>query len=120
MECEEWSFNPELGWEMAPSSSTFKVVSLRLFLDAETRVSELISQDSAYWNSQVVDAIFLPHEVELIKGIPISMHLPEDELVWAATSNGLFSVSSAYRLALEPSRPANQGTNLDGSSSRRF
>lgn len=83
-------------------------------------MSELISQDWASWNSQVADAIFLPHEAKLIKGIPISMHLPEDKLVWAATSNGLFSVSSAYSLAMEHSPLANQGTNSDGSNSSRF
>ena len=57
-----------------------------------TRVSEIISHNKAAWKTQVIDAIFLPHEAELIKSIPLSSRLPEDKLVWAATPNGSFTV----------------------------
>ena len=55
----------------------------------------------AAWKTQIIDAIFLPHEAELIKSIPLSSRLPEDTTVWAATPNGLFTIRSAYRLAME-------------------
>lgn len=103
---------------LLPSSSTIKVVSPRLFLNAKTQVSKLISQDSACWKSQVVDAIFLPHKVELIK--PNKHASLWGQAGLGTTSNSLFSVSSAYKLATEHSRTANQGTNSDGSSSHRF
>ena len=83
------------GDKWLPSPSTFRITSLRLFLQTETRVSELISHDVAAWKTQIIDAIFLPHEAELIKSIPLSSCLPEDTIVWAATPNGLFTVRSA-------------------------
>ena len=42
---------------------------------------------------------FLPHEAELILSIPISARLLEDSLIWAWTSNGRFTVKSAYNVA---------------------
>ena len=93
------------GWsdKWLPSSSTFKVVSSRLFMHANLQVSELISHEPVGWKMQVIDALFLPHEADTIKSIPLSTHLPPDKLIWAATTNGLFSVRSAYRLAMESS-----------------
>ena len=35
----------------------------------------------------MIDAVFLPHEADLIKSIPLSIQLLEDKLVWAANSN---------------------------------
>ena len=69
------------GDKLLPTSSTYKVVSPRQILHANTRVSELISQDSGAWKHQVLDVIFLPHEAELIKSIPLSVQLPEDKLI---------------------------------------
>ena len=42
-----------------------------------------------------MDALFLPHEVETIKAIPISTNLPEDKQIWAWSTNGVFSVKNA-------------------------
>ena len=108
------------GDKWLPSPSTFRITSLRLFLQTETRVSELISHDVAAWKTQIIDAIFLPHEAELIKSIPLSSCLPEDTIVWAATPNGLFTVRSAYRLAMEESRSSNRASSSDPSKTRRF
>ena len=108
------------GDKWLPSPSTFRITSLRLFLQTETRVSELISHDVAAWKTQIIDAIFLPHEAELIKSIPLSSCLPEDTIVWAATPNGLFTVRSAYRLEMEESRSSNRASSSDPSKTRRF
>ena len=56
-----------------PSTSTHKVVSPKLFLHEDTRVSEFIDPHVADWKGEALDAVFLPHEVELIKSIPISL-----------------------------------------------
>ena len=69
------------GDKWLPSSSTFKVVSPRLFMHADLRVSELISHEPVGWKIQVIDALFLPHEADTIKGIPLSNHLPPDKLI---------------------------------------
>ena len=108
------------GDKWLPSPSTFKVVSPRLFMHADTRVSKLISHEPVGWKMQVIDTLFLPHEADIIKSIPLSTHSPPDKLIWAATTNGLFSVRSAYRLAMEASRFDTTGSNSDGSGLRKF
>ena len=108
------------GDKWLPSSSTFKVVSPRLFMHADLRVSELISHEPVGWKIQVIDALFLPHEADTIKGIPLSNHLPPDKLIWVATTDGLFSVRSAYRLAMESSWSDNAESSSGSSRIRSF
>ena len=103
-----------------PSSPTFKVVSPRLFMPADLWVSELISQEPVGWKMQVIDALFLPHEANIIKSIPLSALLLLDKIIWAATTNGSFSVYSAYRLAMENTRSDNAGSSSDSSGLRHF
>lgn len=87
------------GEKWLPTSSTYTAISPRLFLQADTRVSELIEESTASWKTSIVDALFLSHEAQTIKSIPLSSRLPADRLVWTETLNGLFSVSSCYKLA---------------------
>jgi len=68
---------------------------------------------------QVLDVIFLPHEAELIKSIPLSVQLPEDKLIWAGNNNGKFSVKRAYKLAMEGAR-SDSGSSSDDEILRRF
>ena len=88
------------GDKWLPSSTTYKAASPRQFLHQDTRVSELIDQNAASWKAQVLDALFLPYEAEVIKGIPLSSRLPADKLIWAETPNGKFNVKSAYGVAM--------------------
>ena len=108
------------GDKWLPSPSTFRITSPRQLLHVETRVSELISLDVAAWKTQIIDAILLPYEAEFIKSIPLSSRLPEDTTVWAATPNGLFTVRSVYRLAMEEVQSSNRGSSLNPSKTRRF
>ena len=62
-------------------------------------VSDLIDADRRCWDTAKVRSTFLPHEAELVLGIPISYRLPDDSVIWAWTSNGKFSVRSAYGVA---------------------
>ena len=55
------------GDKWLPSPSTFKVVSPRQFLHQDTKVSELIDMAMASWKFDILDALFLPHEAEMIK-----------------------------------------------------
>ena len=43
--------------------------------------------------------MFLPHEANVILGIPLSLRLPRDSLIWAWTPKGMFTVNSAYKVA---------------------
>mgnify|MGYP003766641319 CR=1 FL=1 len=64
--------------------------------------------------------MFLPHEAELIKSIPLSSRLPEDKLIWALSPNGQFSVRSTYSLAMSISQAVGRGASSDAGLVRRF
>jgi len=83
-------------------------------------VSELIDKENASWKTELIDALFLPHEAEVIKSIPLSMHLPGDKQVWACSSNGVFTVRNAYWVVVEMSKARSCGLCLDDSQNRRF
>lgn len=53
------------------------------------------------WNLHLMHQLFLLFEVEEISSIPLNNLLPLDKLIWTETSNGLFTVRSAYKLAME-------------------
>lgn len=74
----------------------------------------------ASWKIDVLDALFLPHKADVIKGISHSSRLPTDKLIWADELNGKFSVKSAYRVAMRLSKSANQGTSSDRRHLRLF
>ena len=65
-----------------------------MFLQAETLVGDLIDKEKACWKTEVLDALFLPHEAEEIKKIPLSSHLPTDKQILACSHNGVFTVRS--------------------------
>ena len=108
------------GDKWVPKPSTFMVSSLRLFMPQDMKVGELIDKEEASWKIGVVDALFLPHEVEAIKAIPISSNLPEDKQIWAWSSNGAFSVKNAYWVVSQMSLNDSMGSSSDGSQERSF
>ncbi|KAL0010578.1 hypothetical protein SO802_005686 [Lithocarpus litseifolius] len=83
-------------------------------------VCELIDHATACWKVNVLDALFLPYEADVIKGIPLSSCLLANKLIWAEAPNGKFSVRSAYRVAMRLSKPVNQGTSSERSHLRLF
>lgn len=109
-------------WEdnRVPSSSTHKIISPRDSFPLNSRVSYLIDAEQKCWNLNLLNRFFLPFEAEEIASIPLSIRLPDDKQVWAATPNGLFSVRSAYKLALELEKDEVAGSSSDGSHLRRF
>ena len=103
-----------------PWVSTHSVISSRMFLSANTTVADLIDSSTAKWKNEVIYSIFIAHEAELIKTIPLSATLLVDKLVWAETNNGKFTIGSAYKLALTLFKSGNSGTTSDGSLLRKF
>ena len=69
-----------------------------MFLSANTMVADLIDSSTAKWKTEVIDSLFIPYEAELIKSIPLSATLPVDKIVWVETTNGNFTIRSAYKL----------------------
>ena len=81
---------------------------------------ELINREEATWKTEVLNVLFLPYEADLISRIPLSSRMPADRQIWALTSNGMFSVRSAYYGALQLYKAEPGGTCSDDSSNRRF
>ena len=83
-----------------PTPNSFMVVSPRPQNAENVLVETLIDRELGQWNSDAVRNSFLSHEASTILSIPISQNLPDDAWVWAWTKNGIFSVKSAYHVAL--------------------
>ena len=62
------------------------------------KVCDLFYPNSKIWNPGLIQHIFYPWEVEKILKIQVSEVSTEDMLVWPLSSNGDYSVKSAYRL----------------------
>ena len=98
-----------------PSPSNYKVVSPIPNLPEDSRVAALIDEEKGAWKNEVVRQTFFPHEADLICSIALSANLPADKQAWALTHNGIFSVRSAYKLAMEMSSTVPVGGVSDGS-----
>lgn len=75
-----------------------------MLLSKNSKVSDLIDVSTKGWNSVLIDECFPVFIANAIKNIPLCPLLPPDKIIWNGTSSGLFSVRSAYHLAIELSR----------------
>ena len=82
-----------------PTPEAFKVVSPKPPQPEAEVVAELIDIDRRSWDVAKIRRMFLPHEANVILGIPLSPWLPRDSLIWAWTPKGMFTVNSAYKVA---------------------
>jgi hypothetical protein len=64
-------------------------------------VSSLIDMNTRQWDQPLISSIFLPDGAAAILSIPLSPFLPQDQLLWRCTKNGLFMVRNAYHLGME-------------------
>lgn len=48
------------------------------------------------WNDALIQACFLPKDVEDILQTPLPRHRRDNEIIWAANKKGVFSIKSAY------------------------
>ena len=61
-------------------------------------VRDLFLPGTNIWNEELLDLNFYLWETEAIKSIYVSSLGASDALIWPHTSNGVYSVRSAYRL----------------------
>lgn len=103
-----------------PKSPSYTVISSRVSHPQISLVSDLIDVDRKSSNMDLLKQVFLPFEVKNIGRIPLSTRLPEDRQIWAETSNGYFSIRSAYKIALELDKHDDRGSISDESHLRSF
>lgn len=78
---------------------TYAIQSPMRILDSEATVDALIDVETQWWNTPLIQEIFLRDEAAMICSIPICPGRQCDRLAWVGTKNGEFSVKSAYHLA---------------------
>ena len=64
-----------------PGQANRAVISPLSQVAADSKVCVLIDQDRAMWKSKLVQQLFLPHEAEIIIGIPLSIRCPVDRII---------------------------------------
>lgn len=84
-----------------PIHSSYKLQSSFDHVPMDATVSILIDKDTGWWDQTKVEDLFNEDEVKAIKTIPLSCTNQENMMIWRGTTNGLFSVRSAYHLAKE-------------------
>jgi hypothetical protein len=62
---------------------------------------KLIDEDLKGWNVPLLETIFTKEGAQLSQTIPLSCTNQEDILIWGGTTNGVFSVKSAYQMQKE-------------------
>ncbi|XP_030929772.1 uncharacterized protein LOC115955672 [Quercus lobata] len=81
-----------------PQNTAPKIVSPISVLPPGSMVCDLINQDEHQWKSDLIAREFLPHEANIIKGIPLSDRNIPDKQVWHASTHGVYTTRSAYKL----------------------
>jgi len=78
-----------------------------LVLSSDAKVSDLIDVSIKGRNCVLIDKSFSAYVANIIKNIHLCPSLPPDKIIWNGTSNGMFSVKSAYHMALDLLRRKN-------------
>jgi hypothetical protein len=81
-----------------PRPITFSVQSPHRILGQQAVVGDLIDQRQGIWKSDLIHEVFMHEEAKIIENIPLSPYLPPDKLIWKETTDGKFTVWSAYHL----------------------
>ncbi|KAF5444913.1 hypothetical protein F2P56_034005 [Juglans regia] len=92
------------GDKWMPTPSSYMVQSPVSSLGQEAFVADLIDETSGCWKYDLVRETFNREEAALICTLPVSRMSLVDKLFWGPAKNGLFSVKSAYYVAMELKR----------------
>ena len=97
-----------------PSDGGGRILSPQMDLSLNV-VHDLFLPGTTLWNEELLDVNFYPWEAEAIKNIYISQIETVDALIWPHTSDGEYSVRSAYRLLVttqQQDRPGVSNTEV--------
>jgi hypothetical protein len=59
------------------------------------------------WDTQIMQSILYPHDIQEVLKIRLSDRVPEDFVAWYYEKSGIFSVRSAYHLAVQIEKRSN-------------
>ena len=80
------------GDQWLPREFTHAVQSPVRLLGRDTKVHELIDNNTRWWNIPLVEEIFNDEEACIICGLLICPGTQVDQMVWGAAKNGKFTV----------------------------
>ncbi|KAL3813976.1 hypothetical protein ACJIZ3_015244 [Penstemon smallii] len=104
------------GDKWIPRESTFQVFTPRGDLPLDLKVSEFICEATGQWDIVKVNATFFHEDAKCILSIPKGSNIHEDRRIWHYNKNGIFSVRSAYHLAIRLDRDADHGAGSSSNS----
>ncbi|KAL0427402.1 UNVERIFIED_CONTAM: hypothetical protein Slati_2915000 [Sesamum latifolium] len=88
------------GTSLVPTADHIPAAPCSASLTADCKVVALISPADG-WNEVLIRAEFCSEDADCILGIKLRATVSSDELVWHYESRGMFSVKSAYSLAVD-------------------
>ena len=81
-----------------PNVHSGRVLSLVSVLSKDATVDQLLDNESRWWNTNLVDTIFIPLEAQQIKSIPVCHSTQKDFLFWPLSRTDMYQVRSRYHL----------------------
>jgi hypothetical protein len=82
-------------------------------------VKDIIDHEKGEWKEDKVREIFMPYDAEEVLKIRIPKIQVEDFVSWHFESNGIFSVRSAYKLALNEKMTFDTNTSRSSNGNRQ-
>ena len=89
-------------------------MSSQVDFDCIPIASSLIDTETQQWRINMVEILFLPHDITTILSIPLGHRLPDDSIIWVVMKHDNFSVKSAYPIALDILEGKHEGESSNG------
>lgn len=74
-----------------------RIVSPRVDVLADSKVSKLMDQDRGCWNREIIEATLLPFEAEIVQKIPLCNTHQPGTLTWPYNPNDEYTIKSGYK-----------------------
>lgn len=101
-----------------PSISTLKVSNLMGIEFPEVKANSLINAHMRRWDVDLLQALFKPEEVQLIRSISLGDASARDRMVWPYTQSTSYSVKSGYYFLSKEKDQSKRDTNTHAPSQK--
>nr|POF08712.1 hypothetical protein CFP56_04830 [Quercus suber] len=82
----------------------------------EVRVNSLINAHTRNWDVDLLQVLFKPEKVKLIRGISLGDASARDRMVWPHTQSGTYTVKSCYYFLSKEKEQLDPHTNTPAPS----